>query len=204
DKTPRKGAIIKKQINDAVDSPQKTNNTHISESSILQTKRKKSQKDDSDDDKTVKKRKGGDGFMVKNDKDVNLVKKKRKRDEVEAEYEDRKYGGVDVDKGEDEGVKVKIGEKRKGVGKGDEELLVAKEGFDDEEKLLRTVFVGNLPLKVKNKKALFGEFAKFGEVGSVRIQSIPLLDDKTPRKGAINKKQINDAVDRPEQNISSK
>nr|GFC81414.1 ribonuclease H-like domain-containing protein [Tanacetum cinerariifolium] len=67
---------------------------------------------------------GGDGFLVKkNDKDVNLLKKKRKRDEVEAEYE-----GVDVDKGEGEGVKVKIGEKRKGVGKGDEELLVAKEG----------------------------------------------------------------------------
>nr|GFA46575.1 RNA-binding protein 34 [Tanacetum cinerariifolium] len=99
-----------------------------------------------------------------------LGEKKRKRDEVEAEYE-----GVDVDKGEDEGVKVKIREKRKGVGKGDEELLVAKEGFDDEEKLLRTVFVGNLPLKVK-KKALFREFAKFGEVESVRIRSIPLLD----------------------------
>ncbi|GKE08065.1 RNA-binding protein 34 [Tanacetum coccineum] len=162
------------------------------ESSILQTKRKKSQKDDSDDDKTVKKPKGGDGFLVKNDKDVNLVKKERKRDEVEAEYEERKYGGVDVDKGEDEGVKVKIGEKRKG--KGDEQLLVAKEGFDDEEKLLRTVFVGNLPLKVK-KKALLREFAKFGEVESVQIRSIPLLDDKTPRKGAIIKKQINDAVD---------
>nr|GEX71717.1 ribonuclease H-like domain-containing protein [Tanacetum cinerariifolium] len=87
---------------------------------------------------------------------VLYVPSRRKRDEVEAEYE-----GVDVDKGEDEGVKVKIGEKRKGVGKGDEELLVAKEGFDDEEKLLRTVFVGNLPLKVK-KKALFREFAKFG------------------------------------------
>ncbi|GJS07585.1 RNA-binding protein 34 [Tanacetum coccineum] len=256
---------LQKLLSLDIDSPQKTNNTHISESSILQTKRKKSQKDDSDDDKTVKKpkggdgflvkndkdvnlvkkerkrdeveaeyeerkyggvdvdkgedegvkvkigekrkgvgrgddktvkkRKGGDGFLVKNDKDVNLVKKKRKRDEVEAEYEERKYGGVDVDKGEDEGVKVKIGEKRKGVGRGDEQLLVAKEGFDDEEKLLRTVFVGNLPLKVK-KKALLREFAKFGEVESVQIRSIPLLDDKTPRKGAIIKKQINDAVDR--------
>ncbi|GJS57649.1 RNA-binding protein 34 [Tanacetum coccineum] len=184
---------LQKLLSLDIDSPKKTNNTHISESSILQTKRKKSQKDDSDDDKTVKKPKGGDGFLVKNDKDVNLVKKERKRDEVEAEYEERKYGGVDVDKGEDEGVKVKIGEKRKG--KGDEELLVAKEGFDDEEKLLRTVFVGNLPLKVK-KKALLREFAKFGEVESVRIRSIPLLDDKTPRKGAIIKKQINDAVDR--------
>ncbi|PWA72159.1 RNA-binding (RRM/RBD/RNP motifs) family protein [Artemisia annua] len=186
---------LQKLLSLDIDSPQKTNNTHISESSNLPTKRKKAQKDYSDDEKSAKKLKGGDGLLVISDKNVNLVKKKRKRDEVEAEYEERKYGGVDVDKGEDEGVKVKVGEKRKGLGKGDEELLVAKEGFDDEEKLLRTVFVGNLPLKVK-KKALLREFAKFGEVESVRMRSIPLLDDKTPRKGAIIKKQINDAVDR--------
>ncbi|KAJ0476183.1 putative RNA recognition motif domain, nucleotide-binding alpha-beta plait domain superfamily [Helianthus annuus] len=67
--------------------------------------------------------------------------------------------------------------------------------IDDEEKLLRTVFVGNLPLKVK-KKALLKEFDRFGEIESVRIRSVPILDDKTPRKGAIIKKQINDAVDR--------
>ncbi|KAI7744833.1 hypothetical protein M8C21_018225, partial [Ambrosia artemisiifolia] len=91
-------------------------------------------------------------------------KKKRKRAEVEAEYEERKYGGVELELMKDEGVKGKIGGKRKEV---DKEELVVKEGFDDEEKLLRTVFVGNLPLK-----------------------------DKTPRKGAIIKKQINDAVDR--------
>ncbi|KAJ0940601.1 putative RNA recognition motif domain, nucleotide-binding alpha-beta plait domain superfamily [Helianthus annuus] len=72
---------------------------------------------------------------------------------------------------------------------------VLKEGFDDEEKLSRTVFVGNLPLKVK-KKALLKEFSQFGEIESVRIRSIPLLDDKTPRKGAVIKKKINDAVDR--------
>ncbi|KAJ0857375.1 putative RNA recognition motif domain, nucleotide-binding alpha-beta plait domain superfamily [Helianthus annuus] len=77
----------------------------------------------------------------------------------------------------------------------DKEELVAKEGFDDEEKLLRTVFVGNFPLKVK-KKALLKEFDRFGEIESVRIRSVPILDDKTPRKGAIIKKQINDAVDR--------
>ncbi|KAJ0113562.1 hypothetical protein Patl1_03528 [Pistacia atlantica] len=49
------------------------------------------------------------------------------------------------------------------------------EGFDDENKLLRTVFVGNLPLKVK-KKLLLKEFSKFGEVESIRIRSVPILD----------------------------
>ncbi|KAK9072870.1 hypothetical protein SSX86_009305 [Deinandra increscens subsp. villosa] len=118
--------------------------------------------------------------------------KKRKKVEVETEYEERKYGGVDLDVKEDEGVKVETGEKRKELEK---EVVVPKEGFDDEEKLSRTVFVGNLPLKVK-KKALLREFNQFGEIESVRIRSIPLLDDKTPRKGAIIKKKINDAVDR--------
>jgi nucleolar protein 12 len=56
-------------------------------------------------------------------------------------------------------------------GAGDEE----DEAFDDEGKLLRTVFVGNLPLRTK-KKALTKEFAPFGEVESVRIRSVPLTD----------------------------
>lgn len=100
-------------------------------------------------------------------------KKKRKRDEVEAEYEARRYG-VNDGGGEGElGGKV-VGEKRK---KADDTIdaVVSKEGFDDEAKLIRTVFVGNLPLKVK-KKALFREFSQFGEVDSVRIRSVPLLD----------------------------
>ena len=58
---------------------------------------------------------------------------------------------------------------------GVETASVSKEGFDDEDKLLRTVFVGNLPLKVK-KKTLLKEFKKFGEVESVRIRSVPIQD----------------------------
>ncbi|CAM0878238.1 unnamed protein product [Alopecurus aequalis] len=69
-----------------------------------------------------------------------------------------------------------------------------EEAFDDESKLLRTVFVGNLPLRTK-KKALTKEFAAFGEVESVRIRSVPLGDTKIPRKGAVIKGQINDSVD---------
>lgn len=102
-------------------------------------------------------------------------KKKRKRDEVEKEYEARKYGAVeDNAEGEEKRLSGKVGEKRKSVDN-PAETMVPKEGFDDESKLLRTVFVGNLPLTVK-KKPLIKEFSKFGEVESVRIRSVPISD----------------------------
>ncbi|KAF8379055.1 hypothetical protein HHK36_028482 [Tetracentron sinense] len=121
-------------------------------------------------------------------------KKKRKRDEIEKEYEAKNYGVVAEIEGKGAGLGRKVaGEKRKTVDD-PAEMLVSKEGFDDESKLLRTVFVGNLPLKVK-KKALLKEFGRFGEVESVRIRSVPILDSKIPRKGAIFKGKINDSVD---------
>ncbi|KAL6979895.1 hypothetical protein U1Q18_021551 [Sarracenia purpurea var. burkii] len=121
-------------------------------------------------------------------------KKKRKRDELEAELE-AQFSGVLATKyeGGEEGLGGKVvGEKRKKI---DDpvETLVPKEGFEDEGKLLRTVFVGNLSLKIK-KKALFKEFSQFGEIESVTIRFIPLLDINKPRNGAIIQKKINDAV----------
>ncbi|KAL2506246.1 RNA-binding (RRM/RBD/RNP motif) family protein [Abeliophyllum distichum] len=103
-------------------------------------------------------------------------KKKRKRDEmeVELEYEARLYGEADEKEKEKEKENNVVGEKRKKMDN-PEDMMVSKEGFDDENKLLRTVFVGNLPLKIK-KKALLKEFAKFGEVESVRIRSVPIID----------------------------
>ncbi|KAI3822325.1 hypothetical protein L1987_09914 [Smallanthus sonchifolius] len=193
-----------------IDSPLKKDPQIPDSSNKLLSKRKRKEKlpnnidrDDSDIELDVKKSKLETGvvsesleslkrLVIDDENSKKKKKKKRKRAEVEAEYEERKYGGVDLNSTEDEGVKRKIGEKRKEL---DKEELVPKEGFDDEEKLLRTVFVGNLPLKVK-KKALLREFNQFGEIESIRIRSVPLLDDKTPRKGAIIKKQINDAVDR--------
>ncbi|GFZ17127.1 RNA-binding (RRM/RBD/RNP motifs) family protein [Actinidia rufa] len=115
--------------------------------------------------------------------------KKRKRDELEAEYEAGSNGVVM----NGEGLGGRVGEKRK---KADDPvaMMVSEEGSDEETKLLRTVFVGNLPLKVK-KKALFKEFSQFGEIESVTITipSVPLLNNKKPRKGAVIQKKINDA-----------
>ncbi|CAI9785007.1 unnamed protein product [Fraxinus pennsylvanica] len=126
---------------------------------------------------------GGSGIGNKN------KKKKRKRDELELEYEASRYGEADKQEKEND----VVGEKRKKMNN-PEDMMVSKEGFDDENKLLRTVFVGNLPLKIK-KKALLMEFAKFGEVESVRIRSVPIIDSKVPRKGAVIKKQINENAD---------
>ncbi|KAL4602090.1 hypothetical protein ACB092_10G027200 [Castanea dentata] len=118
-------------------------------------------------------------------------KKKRKRDELERQYEAKKFGAVEEE--EEEKKKVVVGVKRKTVDSV-EDMVVSNTGFDDESKLLRTVFVGNLPLKIK-KKALIKEFKQFGEIESVRIRSVPVLDTKLPRKGAILSKKINEAAD---------
>ncbi|XP_052148777.1 uncharacterized protein LOC127767465 [Oryza glaberrima] len=118
-------------------------------------------------------------------------RRKRKRDEVEAGHERRRLGGAPAPPLPVVGEKRKVPEEvAAAAGAGQEE----EEAFDDESKLLRTVFVGNLPLKTK-RKALTKEFAAFGEIESVRIRSVPLTDTKIPRKGAVIKGKINDSVD---------
>lgn len=105
-------------------------------------------------------------------------KKKRKRDEIEAEYKERRSEAMGMNEGGGGGgLRGRVvGEKRKHVDDPVDMMMVSKDdGFDDEAILLRTVFVGNLPLKVK-KKALVKEFSQFGEIESIRIRSVPLLD----------------------------
>ncbi|KAL2901304.1 RNA-binding protein 34 [Bienertia sinuspersici] len=120
-------------------------------------------------------------------------KKKRKRDELEREYEVKKYG-VAPDDGEEQEKKDKVGGKKRKSIENPAEMMVSQEGYDDESKLLRTVFVGNLPLKIK-KKALMKEFSKFGEIDSVRIRSVPTLDSKKPKKVQILNGKLNEAAD---------
>ncbi|GAB4857849.1 hypothetical protein Ancab_015755 [Ancistrocladus abbreviatus] len=129
-------------------------------------------------------------------------KKKRKRDELEREYEARRYGVVAEEEGEgeeqgqeEEGNKKEklVGEKRKTV-ENPAQMTISKDGYDDESKLLRTIFIGNLPLKVK-KKVLLREFGQFGEIESVRIRSVPTLDSKEPKKVKVIHNKINEAAD---------
>lgn len=150
--------------------------------------------------KTTNKRKKPTNERTEEEEEANGVgekknKKKRKRDEIEEEYEARKYGVVaeKIDDGDTGLVGVNLGKKRKAA---DEysEMVVSKEGYDDESKLQRTVFVGNLPLKVK-KKSLLKEFRNFGEIESIRIRSVPIIDSKIPRKGAVIKGKFNESVD---------
>ncbi|KAL8535493.1 hypothetical protein ACS0TY_011213 [Phlomoides rotata] len=125
-------------------------------------------------------------------KKIEKGKKKRKRDEVETEYETKRYGIAEVTTENKEESRV-VGEKRKKMDN-PEDMIVSNEGFDDESKLLRTIFVGNLPLKLR-KKEIAKAFDKFGEVESVRIRSVPIIDGKIPRKGAVIKKRINENCD---------
>jgi nucleolar protein 12 len=58
---------------------------------------------------------------------------------------------------------------------------------EEDDRLSRTVFVGNLPGDVK-RKALAKAFSGCGQVESVRLRSLPLkreLGSKVPRRGAI-------------------
>ncbi|XP_062213063.1 uncharacterized protein LOC133913812 [Phragmites australis] len=115
-------------------------------------------------------------------------RRKRKRDEIEAGHERLGHGAATEQP-------PAFGRKRKAP---DEVAAVVGEddddAFGDESKLLRTVFVGNLPLRTK-RKALTKEFVAFGEVESVRIRSVPLADTKLSRKDAIIKGKVNESAD---------
>jgi RNA recognition motif-containing protein len=50
-----------------------------------------------------------------------------------------------------------------------------EERAECERKLLRTIFVGNLPITVKPKH-LVREFSKYGSVENARLRSVPLVD----------------------------
>ncbi|CAM6098278.1 unnamed protein product [Calypogeia fissa] len=63
---------------------------------------------------------------------------------------------------------------------------------DNEERLSRTIFVGNLPVSLKPKQ-LLREFCQFGAVESARLRSVPLVDTKMPRKAAVITGQLNES-----------
>lgn len=59
---------------------------------------------------------------------------------------------------------------------------------DSSEKLVRTVFVGNLPVDTE-KKALKTLFKKYGNIESMRFRSVVAADLKTPKRVAFIKKE---------------
>lgn len=143
----------------------------------------------------------GDGDQKK----AKVGAKRKKEDSIETRYEKRLRVSDDPSpiseeptptpakkkeektKREDTGA---LSKKRK---RGEAVETMKTRTYDDEEKLKRTVFVGNLPLKV-SKKTIVKEFSQYGSVESVRLRSVPLLDTKIPRKGAIIKGQVNEAI----------
>ncbi|KAK3182980.1 hypothetical protein Dsin_030266 [Dipteronia sinensis] len=177
---------------DSIENPKNAGSLDSDIADVKKTKRKKEKRSNLDQEA---KNLDVDVDVEGNGGSEKSKRKKRKRDEVERDYEEKMYGAK-AEGEEDVNRKVVVGEKRKKADDKTEDTMAPtnEEGFDDENKLLRTVFVGNLPLNVK-KKSLLKEFSKFGDVESVRIRSVPILDTKVPRKGAILTKQINDNVD---------
>eukprot|EP00252_Welwitschia_mirabilis_P007913 TRINITY_DN1960_c0_g1_i2.p1 TRINITY_DN1960_c0_g1~~TRINITY_DN1960_c0_g1_i2.p1 ORF type:complete len:654 (+),score=159.34 TRINITY_DN1960_c0_g1_i2:90-1964(+) len=118
--------------------------------------------------------------------------RKRKREEMDAANENNRASEV-----KNASVEPTIfPTKKRGKRNRKEEIAAMvspKQAFDDEDKLHRTIFVGNLPVKT-NKKHLIREFSRFGQVESVRLRSVPLVETKMPRKNAILTKNINEAI----------
>lgn len=66
-----------------------------------------------------------------------------------------------------------------------------KERIIDEEKEKRTVFVGNLPVKVK-KPSLKKMFSKFGKIETIRFRCAGRPDLKTTKKVAVIKQNFHE------------
>lgn len=61
----------------------------------------------------------------------------------------------------------------------------------NEEQESRTIFVGNLPLKITRSRVT-NMFKQYGEVETVRFRSVPVADIKLPRKACVKMNKIHE------------
>lgn len=61
----------------------------------------------------------------------------------------------------------------------------------NEEQESRTIFVGNLPLKIPRDRVT-NMFKKYGEVETVRFRSLPVADISLPRKACVKMNRIHE------------
>eukprot|EP00252_Welwitschia_mirabilis_P010107 TRINITY_DN2323_c0_g1_i10.p1 TRINITY_DN2323_c0_g1~~TRINITY_DN2323_c0_g1_i10.p1 ORF type:complete len:452 (+),score=113.78 TRINITY_DN2323_c0_g1_i10:86-1441(+) len=73
------------------------------------------------------------------------------------------------------------------------DLVSQKQGFDEKDNLHHSIFVSSLPVKTR-KKHLMKEFSQFGEVKSVKLQAVLIVETTMPRENAVLTKKINEAV----------
>ncbi|KAG6542341.1 hypothetical protein Mapa_016267 [Marchantia paleacea] len=76
-------------------------------------------------------------------------------------------------------------------GKGKKRKLTKQQKVDNDAKLRRTIFVGNIPVNVKAKH-LSAEFSQYGAVESARLRSVPIVDVKMPRRAAVITGNLNE------------
>ncbi|BFI08809.1 nucleolar protein 12 [Marchantia polymorpha subsp. ruderalis] len=130
--------------------------------------------------------------------------KRKKEVELEKNYEKKLRGATDL---EDVGGvadmdfadsnskgKRKVGDDEDNEfmgGKGKKRKLTKQEKVDNDAKLRRTIFVGNVPVNVKAKH-LSTEFSQYGAVESARLRSVPIVDVKMPRRAAVITGNLNE------------
>ncbi|CAK9873545.1 unnamed protein product [Sphagnum jensenii] len=158
-----------------------------------------------------RKKNGGDDAFVKpalknDDRSERKSKKTPLKKDVDVAAERLENGSIAHRKKEKKKEEEKKGEKKKSSrgeleggfvpaskkeSNGNEEVVMQEsvEKKECERKLLRTIFVGNLPITVKPKH-LVREFSKYGSVENARLRSVPLVDTKLPRKAAVITKQL--------------
>jgi RNA recognition motif-containing protein len=124
--------------------------------------------------------------LVDAEDDVKPIKKKSKKPLDDKEGDDVKNIKKRIRKplGDEEEDDVKpikkkikkpIDDEEDGFKKPIKKKKTKRELEEEEIKLVRTIFVGNLPTTVK-KKHLIREFSQFGQVDTARLRSVALVD----------------------------
>ncbi|GBG75154.1 hypothetical protein CBR_g19667 [Chara braunii] len=115
-------------------------------------------------------------------------------DEEESDDEDKVEQGRGL-RGDDAKTRVVVYDSEEEERQERKKRAKQKKQYDDpEDKLARTVFVGNLP-KAVDSKELAKEFSVYGAVESLRFRSIALAEGKKFIRGAIFKGKVSDVHD---------
>lgn len=108
-------------------------------------------------------------------------------DDEEEEEEEGEEDGEDEERegerGEGEGNEEEGQSKKKKKKASSSSSSSAPSSSSSNEKDDRTLFVGNLPLSMSDRKDIIKYFSKYGKIESVRIRSIPLAGAKVDRAG---------------------
>ncbi|KAL3698512.1 hypothetical protein R1sor_012588 [Riccia sorocarpa] len=129
----------------------------------------------------------------KPDDELERGYEKKLRESTDSKGDGRAEGDMDASESKPKGKRKVVEDDDEDFlgGKGKKRKLTKQQRIDNEDKLKRTIFVGNIPVDVKAKN-LITEFSQFGAVESARLRSVPLVDVKMPRRAAVITGNVNE------------